>query len=223
MSEPAVPSRRATLVKLAVVAAVLVVGAVLVLRGFDVKGTIERVLATVRSAGPVAFFAAQAVLPALGAPQTAFSIPAGSLFGAQLGMPVVVLLSTLALAANMALSYWLASSLMRPLCEKVVARLGFKIPSVESGDVTDLIVLLRVTPGMPFPVQNYVLGLARVPFLRYLVVSLICQGPLNAAIVVFGDALLHGKGRMALLGLLAILALAVATHLVRKHYGKKRA
>ncbi len=223
MPEAAAPPRRALLVKLGLVALVLLVAGVLVVRGYDVKGLVQQVLAVVRGAGPAVFFTAQAILPAFGAPQTAFSLPAGSLFGAQLGMPAVVLLSLVALAANMALTYWLASTLLRPLCERLIARLGYKIPQVESGDVNDLIILMRVTPGLPFPVQNYILGLARVPFGRYLLLSLLCSGPINTAFVLFGDALLQGKGRTALISLLAILALAVATHLVRKHYGQKRA
>jgi uncharacterized membrane protein YdjX (TVP38/TMEM64 family) len=87
----------------------------------------------------------------------------------------------------------------------------------------DLIVLLRVTPGVPFPVQNYLLGLAGVPFGKYLLVSSLIQCPINAAFILFGDALLQGRGKMALIGLSVILALTAGTHLLRKHYGKKRA
>jgi hypothetical protein len=40
--------------------------------------------------------------------------------------------------------------------------------------------------------------------------------------VLFGDALLKGKGRIALMSLLLIMALAVGTHLLRKHYSRKK-
>ena len=85
-----------------------------------------------------------------------------------------------------------------------------------------MIVLLRVTPGIPFPVQNYLLGLARANFGRYLLLSIVLQGPLNAAFVVFGEALLHGRGKMVFYGLSAIVVLLVGTHLVRKHYSRKQ-
>lgn len=222
MTDPAPRSPRALLIKLAVVAVVGVVGALLLLRGYDVKGLAQRVLDQVRTAGPAAFFTAQALLPAVGVPQTAFSLTAGSLFGAQLGMPVIVLCSTLALVVNMALAYWLASRLLRPILVKLMTRLGYKLPDVQSGDVTDVIVLLRVT-GSPFPVQNYLLGLARVPFGKYLFISTLIAGPTNAAFLLFGDALLHGKGRIAMFALMLIFALMAAAQLVRKHYGKKRA
>ncbi len=223
MAESASPSNRALLLKLGVVLVALAVGALLVARGYDVKGLIQQTLAWVRGAGPTIFFFAQALLPAFGAPQTAFSLTAGSLFAAQLGMPTVVLLSLLALTVNMALSYWLAGYVLRPVLEKILVRFGYKLPSVGSGNALDLIILLRVTPGVPFPVQNYLLGLAHVPFGKYLLVSLLIQGPLNTAFVLFGDALLHGKGQVALISLLLVLALMAGTQLLRKHYAKKRA
>ena len=210
-------------VKLAVVAVVLLTAAVLVARGYDVKGLLQEGLAVVRSAGPTVFFLAMAVLPAVGVPMTFFTVPAGSVFGPQLGTPLVVALALAAITANMALSYFLASRAFRPLLESLVQRLGYKLPQVDAGGVNDLIVLLRVTPGVPFPAQNYLLGLARVPFGRYLTVSALIQLPINAAIVLFGDAMLSGKGRVAFLSLLLLLALMAGTQMVRKHYAKKKA
>ena len=214
--------RRLRLIKVGAVALVLLVGAGLVARGYDLKGAVEQGLALVRGAGPVVFFLAMAVLPAVGAPQMAFSLTAGSLFGAQLGMGLVVLFASLAMFFNMALAYWLASRVLRPVLVVLLGRLGYKVPQVQPGDETDLIVLLRVTPGIPFPVQNYLLGLARANFGRYLLLSIVLQGPLNAAFVVFGEALLHGRGKMVFYGLSAIVVLLVGTHLVRKHYSRKQ-
>lgn len=215
--------KRLRLVKIAAVALVLAVGAGLVARGYDIKGAIEQGLTLVRSAGPAVFFLGMALLPAVGAPQMAFSLTAGPLFAPQLGMPVVVLLALSAMAFNMVLSYWMASRVLRPVLEALFKRLGYKIPQVEKGDETGLIVLLRVTPGIPFPVQNYLLGLARASFGRYLLISLVLQGPLNAAFIIFGNALLQGKGKMAFILISVILALLAGTSLLRKHYGKKRA
>ncbi len=229
MAEPAelpattAAQRRLRLVKLGAVILVLLVGAGLVARGYDLKGAIEQGLALVRSAGPLVFFLSMALLPAIGAPQMAFTLTAGPLFAAQLGMGVVVLFALLAMLFNMVLSYWMASRVLRPVLEALFRRLGYKIPQVQKGDENGLIVLLRVTPGIPFPVQNYLLGLARASFGRYLLISFLIQGPLNAAFVVFGDALLHGQGKMAFYGISAIVVLLVGTHLLRKHYGKKRA
>lgn len=223
MAESAPRPNRALLLKLVAVGAVLLVGAGLVARGLDLKALLAQGLEIIRSAGPVAFFTAMAVLPALGAPQMAFALTAGPVFGPTLGLGPVIGLALFALTVNMALSYFLARRALRPLLEVLFKRLGYPLPRATPGDEFDLIVLLRVTPGVPFPVQNYLLGLAEVPFGQYLFVSFLIQGPLNAAFILFGDALLHGKGKVALIALSIILALMAATQLVRKHYGKKRA
>jgi uncharacterized membrane protein YdjX (TVP38/TMEM64 family) len=222
MPEAAPRSNRALLIKLGVAAFVALVAAGLLARGYDLKGMIQQGLAMIRDAGPATFFGAMVLLPALGVPLSFFSLTAGSVFGPQLGMPLVILLSLAAIAANMVLSYLLASRAFRPPLEYLVKRLGYRLPQVDSGDVTDLIVLLRVTPGVPFPVQNYLLGLAGVPFVRYMFVSCLIQLPINGAVIFFGDALLHGKGKIALVSLLLLIALATGAHLVRKHYGAKK-
>jgi uncharacterized membrane protein YdjX (TVP38/TMEM64 family) len=222
MVENAARPNRALLLKLAVVAAVVVVAALLLARGYDLKGLFQQGLGVIRDAGPAVFFTAMALLPAVGAPLLFFSLTAGSVFGPQLGLPLVMVLSLSAIALNMALSYVLASRAFRPLLESLVKRLGYRLPQVDSGDATDLIVLLRVTPGVPFPAQNYLLGLAGVPFVRYLVVSCLIQLPINGAVIFFGEALLHGKGKIALVSLLLLLALMTGAHLVRKHYSAKK-
>lgn len=214
---------RALLLKVALTALLLLGIATLLTLGHDIKTWIQQGLALLRAAGPVTFFLAMALLPAIGAPLSFFCLTAGSVFGPQLGMPLVMLFSLAAIAANIALSHVLANRVLRPPLEYVLKRLGYQMPRVATGDVTDLIVLLRVTPGLPFPVQNYLLGLAAVPFLRYLIVSCLIAFPLNAAIIFFGKALMQGRGRMALIGLLLLLAVMAAIHLVRRRYKTKQA
>jgi uncharacterized membrane protein YdjX (TVP38/TMEM64 family) len=221
VSPPAQRSNRALLIKLGVAAVALLVVGLLVARGLDLRALLESALTLIRDAGPVAFFTAMAILPAFGAPVSFFSLTAGSVFGASLGMPMVVVLANISILVNMALSYFLASRAFRPLLEALVKKLGYQLPKVESDDTTDIIVLLRVTPGLPFPVQNYLLGLARVPFAKYMIISGVISGSLTTAFILFGDALLHGKGKMALVSVLLLLALTVATHMARKHYGRK--
>lgn len=222
MAENTPRPNRALLFKLAVAVLVLAVAALLLARGYDIKGLVSQGLGLIRDAGPLAFFTAMTLAPAVGAPLSFFSLTAGSVFSAQIGMPLVLVLAVAAITLNMILSYALASRALRPVLEWLVQKLGYNLPAVDASDATDLIVLLRVTPGVPFPVQNYLLGLARVPFGKYLLVSALVQVPINVAFILFGEALLHGKGKIAFVSLLLLLALMAATHLVRKHYGAKK-
>jgi len=220
--EPAPRPNRALLLKLAGAGVVLLGAAVLMARGLDLKALVAQGLGLIGQAGPVVFFGAMALLPSFGAPLSPFSLTAGSVFAARLGMPLVIVLALAAVTFNIMFSYYLARRAFRPLLEKLMVRLGYKLPEVAAGDATDLIILLRVTPGVPFPVQNYLLGLAQVPVVKYAVISCAVQWSFNAAFILFGDALLHGKGKLALLGLCGLVALTVGTHLVRKHYGAKK-
>lgn len=222
MTEPARPPVRPLLLKAAVLLAVLVTGAVLVLRGFDVRGAIDTGLAALRGAGPVVFFSAMAILPACGVPALTFVLPAVPVFGPQLGTTTAVVLGLAALTVNFCLAYALARGALRPLLERLVVRLGYRLPEVDTGDATDLVILLRVTPGVPFVVQNYLAGLSRLPFGRYFLVSVLIVWPINTAFLLFGDALLHGKGKVALISLCAIVALTTGLHLVRRHYERRR-
>jgi uncharacterized membrane protein YdjX (TVP38/TMEM64 family) len=223
MAEPAPRPNRALLLKLAVAGVVLLAGAVLVARGLDLKALVAQGLDLIRGAGPVVFFAAMAFLPAAGVPFLVFLLPVVSLFGPRFGTPVTIALALAAMTVNIAFTYALARWALRPGFAWLVARLGYKVPVVPAEDATDLIVLLRVTPGIPFCVQHYLLGLAGVPFGKYLLLSCLITGPMATAFMLFGDALLHGKGKIALLSLSLVLAVTAALHLVRKHYGKKRA
>ena len=215
--------KKILLLKLGVGLGVVAVAAALVLGGVDVRGLFQWGIETIRAAGPLAFFAAMAVLPAVGVPLLAFMLPAGTLFGERFGLPVVVAYSLAAITFNMVLTYWLARWALRPLLARLVDRLGYKLPQVASGDATDLVIILRVTQGIPFLVQNYLSGLAEVPFKKYLVVSCLAGWPAQAAYVVFGQALLAGNGRVILIAVGALAALVAATHFVRRHYGRKKA
>jgi uncharacterized membrane protein YdjX (TVP38/TMEM64 family) len=209
-------------VKLAVVALVLAVGAVLVLRGLELRPYLDRGMALIRGASPAGFFAGMALLPAVGVPVLAFLLTAGPIWGERLGMGPVVLLSLAAMTVNFTLTYFLARRALRPLLENVIRRLGYRLPQVEAGDATDLIVIIRVTQGIPYCVQNYLLGLAEVPFGRYVLLTVVLSLPQNAAAVLFGDALLHGRAKTLLVVGGLLVALVAATHLLRRHYARKK-
>lgn len=215
-------SLRPLLVKAALAGGVLLAVAALLLRGVDLRGLLNTAMETLRTAGPVAYFGAMALLPALGMPASFFVLPAVGIFGPQFGTTTAVLLALGALTFNYCLAYGLARRGLRPLLTVLVTRLGYKLPEVESGDATDLMILLRVTPGVPFFVQNYLAGLGEVPFGRYFLISGLIVWPLNTAFLLFGDALLHGKGKVALLSLCGVVALTTLLHLVRRHYERRR-
>ncbi len=224
------PKKKLPLAQLAIAGAVVLAGfaGVAQVVGWQVvyeaaRGWVATGAGWVTSAGPGVFFTAMAVLPAVGVPMAPFALAAGPLFGARFGFPALMGMGILAMTVNLTVTYWVARRGLRPVLTRLLEKWGYRIPEVGRDEITDLIVLLRVTPGFPFFVQNYLLGLADAPFLRYLVLSCAIQWPINCGFMLFGDALSQGKGKMILTSVLLIAALIVATHMVRKRLAKKKA
>ena len=223
------PKKKLPIAKLAIGGLVLaVMGAVvLYLVGWETAWTetkriFNAALELIAAAGPVVFYLAMAILPTFAVPMGPFAVMSGLVVREQLGLPLVIALGLLAMAVNVTIAYWLARRWLRPPLTRLVTRWGYRLPEVESGDATNLILLLRLTPGPPFFVQNYLLGLAEVPFGRYLILSCATQGLLLSGLVVFGDALSQGKGKMVMLAVGGLAAVMIGTHFVRKHLAKKK-
>ncbi|MFA6963007.1 MAG: VTT domain-containing protein [Opitutaceae bacterium] len=191
-------------------------------RGYNLHESIEWVLGQVRGLGPVAFFGLLALLPSVGVPVSVFTLTAGPVFAPTLGLPLVVALALLSLAVNLVITYVLARWILRPWIERLCAWLGFKIPEVAEADQRSLVLLVRVTPGPPYVLQNYLLGVARIPFATYLMFSWAVVCAYTTAFIVFGDAIAQGKGRWALLAASLFVALTVGVKFLRKRLQRKQ-
>lgn len=128
-------------------------------------------LNAVGSAHPLLIFFALAFLPLMGAPTS----PLWVLAGVRLGTAGGFAISALALLVNYTLGYWLARKWFREPLLRLIQRRGWKVPQFSRGDESLVILLLRVTPGVPLFVQNYLLGIAKVGFARYLILSSVVQ------------------------------------------------
>jgi uncharacterized membrane protein YdjX (TVP38/TMEM64 family) len=215
------PRKKLPLLKLAVVVAAAIAGAVLVLRGLDVGEAIEQGMALIRRAGPVAFFLGMALLPAVGAPLTLFTIPAGEAFAPQMTLGGVIAVTLVAVALNLALTYWLAHRAFRPLLERWVTRYGYRVPRVSADNALTVALLVRLTPGPPFFLQSYILGLAAVPFRLYMIVSWLAVLPWAVGAVVLGRGILNGNFKVAAIGLGVIVFAIVVVQAVRRKLAKR--
>ena len=209
------------------VAAVAAAGAAgfwwLKIHDYSVRLSIDEGVKVLRAAGPLAFFTAMAILPAFGFPISVFYLTAASAFAATLGMGGVLGAAAVALLANVSLAYWLARYALRPMLVQLISRTKYRIPELTASDHAEVTLLVRITPGPPFFVQSYLLGLAGVSFRTYVWISWVISMAYAAGFIVFGEAILHGKARLAIVGLSVLVAVALGVHFLRRHYGKKRA
>lgn len=201
---------------LAGVSAVLIVVALLVVWRTGLMATLQAIVLALREAGPEVFFVAMAFLPAVGFPLMAFTLAAGPVFGPTLGTGWVIGWSLMAVMVNLLLTYWLANRAFRPLATRLLAWFGFKLPESMSGGAWQLALIVRLTPGPPFWVQSYVLGLIRVPLVPYLVVSMLVMAGFIVALVAGGEAAVQGNGRLAIAAVSVLLISVAVLQLLRK-------
>lgn len=182
----------------------------------------QQVVEQLRMLGAPLFFLAMATLPAIGFPLLPFAVAAGPAYAPELGIVGVIGCAIVAVAVNVALSYFVAARLLRGPVHAVLRRFGYSVPALDPRDGWLVTLLVRVVPGPPFWVQSYALGLLRVPLPAYLAIStLVPAGYLSAAILL-GDAMLHGRPRQALVAAAAFGVVAAGFALTRRWLAHSR-
>lgn len=169
---------------------------------------------------PLALFWALVFLPGLPIPTSVLLGTAGVVWREQ---PVMACsLSLLAMILNLTWTYWLAAGPARRLVEKMLAATAIQIPELPRGDHLKLILVMKLTPGIPFFFQNYLLGFLRAPFMLFLPISILCNGIIGTGVVLSGAGLADGNLKGALAGISLIALGAVLTHLIRGWLAKKK-
>jgi uncharacterized membrane protein YdjX (TVP38/TMEM64 family) len=213
--------RRLPVVKLALAFVALLVVAALLLRGVDLRAFAERGMALIRDAGPVAFFSAMALMPALGMPMSFFTFPAGEAFADQMGMGNVVAVALVVVAFNLAFGYWVARYAFRPLLSALLSRYGYAVPRVTPENALHVVLLVRLTPGSPYALQTGILGVAEVPFRLYMIVSWLALVPWVVGAIVLGKGLFDGNIAALFMGLGLLVVAVVAVQLVRRKLARR--
>jgi uncharacterized membrane protein YdjX (TVP38/TMEM64 family) len=180
-------------------AAVIAIGAI-VWSGYDHQAVMD----WLHGLRPLPFFAAMALLPAIGFPTTPFSILAGASFG----VPIGLVGSWIAIVVNATLCFWIAR-LLRPLFVRLLRTLKTEPPRYTEKDKRSMRLLLgvKLTPGPPAFVKNYALGISGVSFKRYLVVSMIFAAVYATVFVVIGESLLRHALSPTIIALAVLAAL----------------
>jgi uncharacterized membrane protein YdjX (TVP38/TMEM64 family) len=172
--------------------------------------------AWVRGLGAGWFFAAFAVLPAIGFPVSPFAFAAGPLFGPVLGLPGVLALAAASIAVSLTISYVLARHVLRPWVERLLGYVGYRVPSFPAGKEGLFVFIVRMTPGAPYVFQSFLLGLAGVRYRTYLVVSWLVATVNISLMIVFGDALMKGQATVAIAALAGVVVVVTGIRIVRR-------
>lgn len=173
-------------------------------------GTVETFL----KANPAWLFLAIVVLPGFPVPASALMILAGTVWKERPLMACAICLTGMAL--NMSWTYWVAAKPARGLVERFLARGTFRLPELPKGDQMQVILLMRLTPGIPLFFQNYLLGFLRVPFLPYLAVSLCCTGVIAIGVLLSSAGVADGNLKPVISGVALIALGVVVVRMLRK-------
>jgi uncharacterized membrane protein YdjX (TVP38/TMEM64 family) len=173
----------------------------------------ERIREWQEQAGPIPFFLAMTILPAVGVPTTPLYILAGAAFS----MPVALVGTLLSVAANLLLSYWVAHGALRPWLERLLEKSRHDLPDVQGRNAWWVTCLVRLAPGIPAFIKNYLLGLANIPLPIYFLGSMGITGLYAALFVVLGESMKDRDTHQALWVVGLMMSLVGVGWWVRRH------
>jgi uncharacterized membrane protein YdjX (TVP38/TMEM64 family) len=163
------------------------------------------------------------ILPGFGFPVSPLLVLCGALTAKTGSTAIAWLLTSLAMWANAAWTYMFAIGAGRKLAQKFLDRVLKKGVGSPQAKGYQLAILIRATPGVPLPFQNYFLGVSGVPPKVYWIVTIPTQGLWALGFVIFGDGLLQGNSKTLIFGFGMLVAISIAARMVSVRFRKENA
>jgi uncharacterized membrane protein YdjX (TVP38/TMEM64 family) len=165
-------------------------------------------------AHPWALLAAVATLPGIGFPISPLLILFGVVLAPRYGMVTTCALGILAQSFCTTWTYLLASGPLRGILKRIISR-HRTLPNITPANALRLGLVLRITPGVPYALQNVVLGVVGMRLKPYLIVSIPITALWTIGFIVTGGAIFEGRTGLAIFGILLLVVLVVATKMLR--------
>ena len=163
-------------------------------------------------ANPWSLIAVLATLPGLGFPISPVLVLFGVVLAPRYGMPATLALAFAAQGLCTTWTYALAAGPLRGLLTGYVLR-HRELPELTEGNTIRLGLILRLTPGIPYALQNIVLGILGIRLRPYLLVSLPTTSLWTAGFVITGDGIFKGQIGWAITGVVILIVLVLATRM----------
>ncbi|MFP4167105.1 MAG: hypothetical protein ACLFUF_08105 [Opitutales bacterium] len=157
---------------------------------------------------------AVATLPGLGAPISPLLVLLGAIIGPRYGLPTAC---AIGIAAHSICSVWTYAVAAGPLRRFLLKTLlkNRTLPNPNRRNALHIAIVVRITPFLPYALQNIMLGVLQIPFRLYLITSIPLQSLYTIGFVVTGGAIFKGRTGLALTALLLILVLVLVTRMLR--------
>jgi uncharacterized membrane protein YdjX (TVP38/TMEM64 family) len=156
-----------------------------------------------------------ATLPGIGVPISPLLVLLGIVMAPRFGLPMTCAIGIAAtsfcstwtyLLANGPLRNWLKNSLLKK----------WELPELSEQSALRIGLMIRITPGIPYPLQNVALGVMGMRLRTYLLASIPPQSLYTIGLIVTGGALFEGQAGIALSGVLFLIVVVIATRMYRK-------
>lgn len=161
---------------------------------------------------PWALVLVLATLPGIGFPTSPVLILFGVVIAPRYGMPAAVSLAVIAQGICTIWTYALSAGPLRNLLKTYVLK-NRQLPEMSDANAVRLGLILRLTPGIPYCVQNVVLGVLQMRFKHYLLVSMPTMALWAAGFVITGGAIFKGQAGWAITGVIILVVLVLATRM----------
>ena len=164
-------------------------------------------------ANPWALIAALAILPGLGFPISPLLILFGIVLTPRYGVAPALAIAIAAQGLCTVWTYALAAGPLRGLLTRYMLR-HRELPELSEQNALRLGLIIRLTPGIPYAIQNIVLGILGMRLPLYVLISIPTTSIWTVGFVVTGGAIFEGHLGLALTGLAFIIVLVLVTRML---------
>lgn len=165
-------------------------------------------------AHPFALLLALATLPGIGFPISPLFILTGIVIGGRYGLPTACVAGIIAQSICTTWTYLLAVGPLRGFLTSLISKKQ-KLPELTETNALRLALILRITPGIPYALQNIVLGVIGMQIRTYLLVSIPITALWTIAFIITGGAIFEGQAGLAVSGFLLLVVLVLVTRMLR--------
>lgn len=162
---------------------------------------------------PGMLFAGIAVLPAFGFPASALLLLAGVVWGSN---PASCAIALGAVCLNIVGTHGFAAGPGKRIATRLLGDRAKSWQNLSKSDHSRISWLVRITPGIPLFVQNYLLGILGVSLRQSLLTALPVTGLYVCGFVLTGGAIFEGAWGLAIAGVCLVIAAGFAARLMRK-------
>ena len=163
-------------------------------------------------ANPWALVLALMILPGVGFPVSPLLVLFGVVLGPRFGMPLTCLIGVCAHSICSAWFYFLAAGPLRDVLKRTVLK-DRPLPEMSGGNALRLGLMIRMAPGLPYPIQNIALAVMGMRFWMYLLVSVPTTSIYTIGFIVTGGAIFQGKAGLAITGIFLLIVVLLATRM----------